>query len=548
METNHADQDIHKIEDELHTEILPGTEVMADVGSIHFVKSSDKSHRVLVPQPSDSPHDPLNWSFAWKITTISVASYSTFCQGFGPLSLAPMFEYYTRDFNCTLAEAVQFTGVAILVLGFSNFLWVPISTSFGKRPVYLLSTTVCLGASIWRAKAQTYNSFMGASVLGGIGSGAGETIQPAVIADIFFLHSRGRWNTLVSPTISGSMALHVGWRNFWWLNVAMLGLSLILVLFLFPETKYHRQNPDEQPTPTPRPSNEKNDIGTIEKARSSSQESNQSNNPIAISHGPDPSTIPPTPHLGRGHPSRSQWRLYQTNTHPLHDIFLGLWVPWKLFAFPIIEFASFVVSFSCACFLAVNLTQTQAFAAPPYNFSSEVIGFTNFAILIGAFIGLSTAGPLSDWVSARATRANNGIREPEMRLPAMMPYVLIMILGSVCLGVGYEEHWSWAAIVVVGFACQGIQVAALPAIVTTYAVDSYKPVAGSLFVSVTVNKNLWGYGFSKFVTPWIDSDGFIAPIMTNCALTTLFCSFGVLFYYKGKTFRRWSKDSSVHRM
>lgn len=32
---------------------------MADVGSHRFVKSSAKSDRVLVPQPSQDPHDPL---------------------------------------------------------------------------------------------------------------------------------------------------------------------------------------------------------------------------------------------------------------------------------------------------------------------------------------------------------------------------------------------------------------------------------------------------------------------------------------------------------
>ena len=32
---------------------------MTDVGSHHFVKSSAASDRVLVPQPSDDPHDPL---------------------------------------------------------------------------------------------------------------------------------------------------------------------------------------------------------------------------------------------------------------------------------------------------------------------------------------------------------------------------------------------------------------------------------------------------------------------------------------------------------
>ncbi len=54
---------------------------------------------------------------------------------------------------------------------------------------------------------------------------------------------------------------------------------------------------------------------------------------------------------------------------------------------------------------------------------------------------------------------------------------------------------------IVGWACTGIQVAALPAITSTYAIDSYKPVSAYIFVSVTVNKNLWGYGFSKFHRP-----------------------------------------------
>jgi hypothetical protein len=49
-------QELHAIEEELHAEILPGTEIMADVGSHHFVKGG--SH-VLVPQPSADPHDPL---------------------------------------------------------------------------------------------------------------------------------------------------------------------------------------------------------------------------------------------------------------------------------------------------------------------------------------------------------------------------------------------------------------------------------------------------------------------------------------------------------
>lgn len=77
---------------------------------------------------------------------------------------APMFGDYIEEFHSNLTDVVQFTGVAILVLGFSNFIWVPIQTCFGRRPVLIASTLICFGSSIWRAKANSYNSFMGACV------------------------------------------------------------------------------------------------------------------------------------------------------------------------------------------------------------------------------------------------------------------------------------------------------------------------------------------------------------------------------------------------
>jgi hypothetical protein len=52
-------QALRDLEQELHTEIYPGTEIMVDVGTHHFVKSSAGAGSVLVPQPSDDEHDPL---------------------------------------------------------------------------------------------------------------------------------------------------------------------------------------------------------------------------------------------------------------------------------------------------------------------------------------------------------------------------------------------------------------------------------------------------------------------------------------------------------
>jgi hypothetical protein len=64
-----------------------------------------------------------NWSPFWKGAAMFSATLTSFTQGIGPLSLAPMFGDYIEAFNSDLAGVVQFTGVAILVLGFSNFLW-----------------------------------------------------------------------------------------------------------------------------------------------------------------------------------------------------------------------------------------------------------------------------------------------------------------------------------------------------------------------------------------------------------------------------------------
>ena len=54
---------------------------------------------------------------------MSCATAVSFTQGFGPLSLAPMIPQLIEAFDSDLAGVLQFTGVAILVLGFSNFLW-----------------------------------------------------------------------------------------------------------------------------------------------------------------------------------------------------------------------------------------------------------------------------------------------------------------------------------------------------------------------------------------------------------------------------------------
>jgi hypothetical protein len=45
----HGEKEVHLLEEELHVEILPGTEIMADFGTHHSVKQTGTKVPVLVP-------------------------------------------------------------------------------------------------------------------------------------------------------------------------------------------------------------------------------------------------------------------------------------------------------------------------------------------------------------------------------------------------------------------------------------------------------------------------------------------------------------------
>ena len=54
-------------------EMLPGTEIMADIEGAHFVHAQNSANSaVLVPQPSEDPHDPLV-SFSISFAAVSLS-------------------------------------------------------------------------------------------------------------------------------------------------------------------------------------------------------------------------------------------------------------------------------------------------------------------------------------------------------------------------------------------------------------------------------------------------------------------------------------------
>lgn len=75
------------------------------------------------------------------------------------------------------------------------------------------------------------------------------------------------------------------------------------------------------------------------------------------------------------------WKLLQPTKNPLKSLVDGFILPWKLPLYPVVQFASFVVSFSSICYLMITFVQSEALGGKPYRFDSQTVGFTKFRII-----------------------------------------------------------------------------------------------------------------------------------------------------------------------
>lgn len=431
----------------------------------------------------------------------------------------------------------------------------PLANVFGRRPVIIVCCLVCILANVWQALVTSFPSFLGARVISGLGAAANESIMPMVVADLLFVHQRGRSMALyfwayflgifIGPIIAGSIAAQISWRWFFWVCTILQAASFVFLIVAHPETKYERgDSMGAGPAVAAEP-------------RSSNSGAEELKHQEMVAGGAQAKAL--SQHSSRtslstrviGGPSKAQFSLVPRPqfAHGLQPVLRDVLSPLQIFSYPIVLWAAFTFGFACNCLLALNLTEAQVFGPPPYLFNSAQIGYTNFAFFVGAIVALLTAGPLSDWIALRKARRNGGVLEAEMRLVAVVPYVCCLLVGMVVTAVGYQRSWPWEAVVVVGYGLVGVQVVGVPAVVISYAVDSYKSLPGEIMIAATVVKNTFGFGMVFFYNDWCARQGYIAPLLTLMAVSVGLALVGLaVFIPFGKKLRHATKNSALHAL
>jgi hypothetical protein len=121
--------------------------------------------------------------------------------------------------------------------------------------------------------------------------------------------------------------------------------------------------------------------------------------------------------------------------------------------------------------------------------------------MIGFFIAIPLT-PASDLLAARLTKRNNGIREAEMRLGALLVPMFIAPIGLVVYGCTAEYHLHWIGYF---FGVGMCQFGAYFYFTYTmaYAVDSYSASLPELLIATNLGKSAisFGMGYGKFNVP-----------------------------------------------
>ncbi|KAK9446899.1 MFS general substrate transporter [Limtongia smithiae] len=531
-------------------EIYPGTEIMEDYFGDLGHEISRRNHEIalLVPQPSHNADDPLNWSLKWKWTAVVIQAMFIATSVISALSVSPLLEVYEAEWDKDATQISLLTGVLVIVTGYTNIILVPLVEIYGRRFVLIMCSLFAFTASIWHGAAKSYGSFMGAHVLLAVGMSIGESMMPIVVADMFFLYERGRFVSVyffclfnsmsLGPLIAGACAQHLSsWRDFYWIISSLSGVSFLSIIFFMPETKYHRTLADTVLDEVS-PAGSAIDKTAVEQIEAKDDVKAETEPEILLTHLM----------LGKGKPSKYQFKIIQpADNESFKTMSRHFITPIKLCSYPIVIFGAWMLAFSAQGLLSVNYVQALALGAEPYNFDEGEIGLSNLAMVIGGTVGMATAGPFSDWVAMRQTRRNKGVREPEMRLISMLPFILICTVSIVVIGIGFDHGWPWQAIIIIGFGGIGLLNVSLSTIGITYAVDSYKPVAGQIMTVATVLKNTMGFGSGYFITDWVTSSGYTPLFMFSLGMIIGPALFGMIFFmFFGKRLRKLTRNSEVH--
>lgn len=453
------------------------------------------SHIVLTPQPSNDPNDPLNWSTARKMSIMLITGFGTILYGstFGPL-LNSSIIVVSLDLNVSITDVTLLSGYQILVVGCTAPFVSALSRKFGKRGLFVLSAISAVIGNIIGSTSKDYNQLLAARIIQGLSVSTYESLLLVVIGDLFFVHERGIYMSIVSfllaaisnlaSVVTGPITTNLGWKYLFHIFVAISAFHTILQTLFVPETTYVRAKKyeiDELATGY--------EEADLEKAPRTQELENTVTRQSVV---PAKKTFLQNMKLFDG-------------TYSDENFLQLVIAPFAVCSNLSVLYIVIVQGWFVCLFVAIAFVIAQIFGLPPYLLSPSGIGYLSLGPFVGGVIALLLFGAITDPLIMFMTRRNKGVYEPEYRL---IIGALGVVSGAGLFGYGYVTQNAgspYVAATLHGLVLFGVMAELVST--SAYALDAYRDMSNEIFIMGMLVKNFLLYAFTYFINDWLARSG-----------------------------------------
>lgn len=545
---------------------------------------------ILLPQPSDSPNDPLNWSFARKMWHFFVISFITALTAAISNDAGAAQDSLNEAYGISYDAMNTGAGVLFLFIGWSCIFFAPASSLYGRRITYIICILAGTLGSVWFAMSRRTSDTIWSQAFVGMSEACAEAQAQQSLADIFFQHQLGSVLTVyimatsigsfLGPLVAHLISESQGFRWVGWWGAIICGATLIVIVLACEETVFDRNKyfpvyeserfPEveekEETTEESEKEREGHEEEKVEDEKGRFEEGNEKDKNAGVESRDKK--------FGREE-SPSSFDKYDDDIQMESDLeadaknekllpyhkrialitpssyIEGLGVRqyikrflvyFKVFTLPAVWISGILWGLQDAYMSFFLTTQDTFFYDEPWNYSETGVAVMNVATLVGAVIGCIMSGVLSDKHVLWLARRNNGVYEPEYRLWLLFITIVVSPVGLVMFGVGAAEGGKWPAWVVYGgLACIGFGWGSIGDTAMSYLMDAYPEIVIQGMVGVSIINNTLACIFTFTCSLWLDSAGTKNTYIALAAIDFVSIAFIVPTLYYGKTWRRKTK-------
>ncbi|KAF2646222.1 MFS general substrate transporter [Massarina eburnea CBS 473.64] len=510
-------------------------------GSVFLI--TNDGNILSLPMPSDSKHDPLNWS-RWKTLGAMLALGWFSVTALTVVQAASlMMKGINRDFREEDAKpwtVETLVTAPTLFMGIGAFIWVPLSLALGRRPVFLLAALVNFLATLSAGYAETFNQLLLCICFLGLGEGFALTSALLMLIDMSFIHQRptaiaALWSAVGLFGTGGLFCVPylsdqgLDWRLFYHTWSIPTGAAFLLAYFLAPETYFKRPTVAFNGLILLQSASEK--LTVFEDHDKSDLYRDLPEFPIDNPKGQGIMHL-----IGFGRSPFASWKSMGRCYLQIGFCFINPLIFWVLVA----------SSVNFAGMMFIGTTFSIILSASPYKRSSHQIAFVNLSSGIGGAIAFLFVGILMCSVLKYLSKRNKGVREAEHYLIGYIPTVFTGALSTLFYGLAVHYKWHFS-VYYIAYGLNGFSWVSLSIGNTLWVTEAFPRWAAPALVVVGGGCYLLSYSMSFALVPWINAHGYllVGIELTVLQVVTGLIAIPIAFWGKGLRQRihgRWANE------